>query len=73
MKIIQSSLYRIITPKGIASDSNNIFLWHKSEDINQKKKKKGGGDISNISVDPNSTLTSYAWLCALALLHRPLC
>ena len=22
--------------KGIVSDSNNIFLWHKSEDINQK-------------------------------------
>ena len=23
--------------KGIFSDSNNIFLWHKSEDINKKK------------------------------------
>ena len=22
--------------KGIASDSNNIFLWHESEDINKK-------------------------------------
>ena len=22
--------------KGIFSDSNNIFLWHKSEDINKK-------------------------------------
>ena len=32
--------------KGIVSDFNNIFLWHKSEDINKKKqtnkkKKKG--------------------------------
>ena len=24
------------TFKGIVSDSNNIFLWHKSEDINKK-------------------------------------
>ena len=23
--------------KGIFSDSNNIFLWHKSEDINKKR------------------------------------
>ena len=26
------------TFKGIVSDSNNIFLWHESEDINKKKK-----------------------------------
>ena len=26
----------ILRFKGIFSDSNNIFLWHKSEDINKK-------------------------------------
>ena len=25
--------------KGIVSDSNNIFLWHKSEDLNNNKNK----------------------------------
>ena len=51
--------------KGIISDSNSIFLWHKSEDINIKV-------ISKISVDSNFPFTSYAWLCALALLHQRL-
>ena len=37
--------------KGIVSDFNNIFLWHKSEDINNKKV------ISKISVDSNLTFT----------------
>ena len=53
---------------GIFRDSNNIFLWHESEDINQKKKKI----ISKISFDSNFTFTSYAWL-SLALLQRLLC
>ena len=29
------SKYAVV--KGIFSDSNNIFLWHKSEDINKKR------------------------------------
>ena len=44
-----------ISLKGIVSDSNNIFLWHESEDI-----KKKGGVISTISADSNFTFTSYA-------------
>ena len=44
--------------KGIFIDSNNIFLWYDSEDINRKKKR-----ISKISVDSNFTFSSYAWLC----------
>ena len=40
--------------KGIVSDSNNIFSWHESEDINKKKKKKKKKKvISKISVDSN--------------------
>ena len=39
--------------KGIVSDSNNIFLWHESEDINKKKL------ISKISVDSSVTFSSY--------------
>ena len=49
------------------SDFNNIFL-----DMNQKiliKKKL----TSRILVDSNFTFTSYAWLCALALLRWLLC
>ena len=57
----------LLTLKGIFSDSNNIFLWHKSEDINKKKV------ISKISVHSKSSFTSYAWLCALVLLHRLMC
>ena len=53
--------------KGIVTDSNNIFLLHKLEDIDKKRV------ISKISVDSNFTFTSYAWLGALALLHRLLC
>ena len=49
--------------KGIVSDSNNIFLWHETEDINKKM------IISKISVDSNFTFTNCAWLCALVLLH----
>ena len=40
--------------KGIVSDSNNIFLWHESEDINKKMV------ISKISVDSNYMFSSYA-------------
>ena len=29
--------YRLDSIKGIFTDSNNIFLWHKSEGINKKK------------------------------------
>ena len=27
----------MILLKGIVSDSNNIFLWHESKDVNQKR------------------------------------
>ena len=37
---------------GALSDSNNIFSWHESEDVNKKKKKKKKV-ISKISVDFN--------------------
>ena len=40
--------------KGIVSDSNNIFLWHESEDVNKKKL------ISKISINSNFTFSSYA-------------
>ena len=53
--------------KGIVSDYNNIFVWHKSKDINKNR------FFSKISVDSNFMFTSYEWLCALALLHRLLC
>ena len=52
--------------KGIFSDSNSTFLWQKSEDINRKTVI-----FQNFSSD--FSFTSYAWLCALALLHRLLC
>ena len=57
--------------KDIFSDSNNIFLWCESEDINKNNNKKRL--TSKISVDSHFTFTNYAWLCALALLHRLLC
>ena len=41
MKLIPLKEYSLIL-------TNNIFLWHKSEDINKKKKL-----ISKISVDSN--------------------
>ena len=44
--------------KGIFTDSNNIFLWHKSDDIIKDIV------IPKISVDSNFCFTSYAWLCA---------
>ena len=53
--------------KGIVSDSTNIFLWHESNDMKKKMV------IIKISVNSNFTFTSYAWLCALTLLHRLLC
>ena len=50
--------YLIASPieniKGIFTDSNNIFLWHESEDINKKKL------ISKILVDSNFTFSSFA-------------
>ena len=52
---------------GIVSDSNNIFLWHESEDIHKKKL------ISKISVDSNFTFSSCAWLCVFHCSHRLLC
>ena len=42
----------------ILSDSNNIILWHESEDINKKV-------YSKFSVDSNFTFTSYAQLCVI--------
>ena len=53
--------------KGIFSDSNNIFLWYQSEDINKKKL------ISKISDDFNFLFSSYAWLCVFHCSHRLLC
>ena len=49
--------------KGIVSDFNNIFLWHKSEDINKKRL------FPKFQLIPILRLR----LCALALLHRLLC
>ena len=42
--------------KGKFSVSNNIFSWHRSEDINKNKKKV----MYKISVDSYFSLTSYA-------------
>ena len=49
---------------GIFSDPNNIFFmtW-----IRRCKEKT---PISKISVNSNSTFTSYAWLCCVSLLHN---
>ena len=55
--------------KGIVSDSNNKIVWHEPEDINKKKKKCY---IQNFSWF-RFMFTTYAWLCALTLLHRLLC
>ena len=88
-KTIENIIYRITSIlqksrvqhaiKGIVSDSNNIILWHESEDINknktkqnktkqnktkQKKKKKL---ISQISVDPIlrfQVMHDYVWFIA---------
>ena len=49
-------------------DMNEQILTKK-----KKKKKKKKKLISKISVDTNFTFTSYAWLCAVALLHRLPC
>ena len=43
--------------KRMISNSNNIFLWHKSEDIKQKEK---GKLIFKIAVDFCVTFSSYA-------------
>ena len=55
--------------RGIVTDSNNIFLWLKSEDINLKNV------IFKISVDPDSDFFLYNLFTILgigtsALLHR---
>ena len=47
----------------LAGDSNCIFLWHKSEDINKQK-------IVTSEISGDSSFATYAWLCALALFHR---
>ena len=44
----------------------SMIQWHETEDINKTKN-------SNVSVDSNFRLTSYAWLCCVSLLHRLLC
>ena len=36
--IISFYIYILHSIKGRVSDSNNIFLWHESENINKKKK-----------------------------------
>ena len=54
--------------KGIFSDFHNIFLWHESEDINQKK-----GVSKIISLDSKFTFSSYVWLCVFHCSHRLLC
>ena len=41
IQIFSTSTYEVMFEgqiKGIFSDSNNIFLWHKLEDINKKKR-----------------------------------
>ena len=53
----------ILVLKGMVSNSINIFLLYEQEIINKKL-------TSKISVDSSIMFTSYAWLCALALLHR---
>ena len=45
--------------KEIVSDSNNIFLWHESEDISKKY-------IFKISVDSNFAFSSYDYVCFIA-------
>ena len=49
--------------KGVVSDFDNIFYGMNQKILTKKV-------ISKISVDSNFTFASYAWLCALALLHR---
>ena len=49
----------------------SVILTTSFYDMNQKILTKKV--ISKISVDSNFTYTSYAWLCAVALLHRLLC
>ena len=53
--IFKPSKFKCWKTEGIVSDFN-IFLWHESEDVNKKSS--------------NFNFTSYAWRCALALLHR---
>ena len=55
--------------KGVISNSNNILLWHESEDIQKKKKKKK----KNTACFQNFTFSSYAWLCVFHCSHRILC
>ena len=49
--------------KGVVSDFNNIFYGMNQKILTKKV-------IFKISVDSNFTFASYAWLCALVLLHR---
>ena len=50
--------------KEVFIDSNNIILWHETEDIN---KKNVYFQISNF------TFSSYVWLCGFRCTHRLLC
>ena len=49
-----SAMALMSTVKGIVIDSNNIILWHESEDIHKRS------FISKISVDSDFTFSSYA-------------
>ena len=49
------------------SDSNNIILWHESEDINLKSL------FPKFQLIPILRLPSYAWLCVIHCFHRLLC
>ena len=55
-------LKKMCIVKGILSDSNNIFLWHESEDMNIKS------FLSQFQLIP-----ILPWLCTLALLHKLPC
>ena len=60
------------TRKKPCSYSNNIFLWHESEDIN-KTKTRTKTLTSIISGDSNFTISSLAWLCVFHCSSRLLC
>ena len=59
-KLYQGTLKEYL--KGIFTDSNNIFLWHESDDINEKKL------ISKISF--NSNFRFHVWSCGFHCSNR---
>ena len=53
-------VFRLSFVKGIFSDSNSTFLWHKSQDINKKS-----FFFSKMSVNSDFPFASYAWFTTL--------